>query len=191
MSFYKYVREQFRNPVPEMDQIWRQRLKKWRKQNRMKRIENPTRLSKARSLGYKAKPGVVLVRGRIRRGGRKRRKIGKGRRPKRAGRNKFTPKKNLMQIMEERVSRKYPNLVVLNSYPVAKDGQYKWFEHILLDPEHPAVSNDKEYSKIIDQRGRSHRGKTSAGKKSRGMRNKGKGAEKARPSNRANKRQAN
>ena len=191
MSFYKYARKQFRAPDERMDSIWRQRLKKWRKENRMTRIEHPTRIAKARSLGYKAKPGVVMVRGRIRRGGRKKRRIPRGRRPKRSGRNKFTPKKNLKQIMEERVSRKYPNMEVLNSYPVAKDGIYKWFEHILIDPSHPAVKKDDNYSKIVDQRGRAFRGKTSAGRSTRGLKNKGKGAEKMRPSNRANKRQAN
>ncbi len=191
MSFYKYARNEFRKPGNKMKKVWRQRLKKWRKEDRIKRVENPTRISKARALGYKAKSGVIVVRGRIRRGGRKRRKISKGRRPKRNAQRKYTPKKNRMQIMEERVSRKYPNMVVLNSYPVAKDGNYKWFEHILVDPENPAVKNDKEYAKIIDERGRAHRGKTSAGRKARGLRNKGKGAEKVRPSVRSNKRQAN
>lgn len=191
MSFYKYAREQFRAPGEEMDSIWRQRLKKWRKQDRMKKVEHPTRIAKARSLGYKAKPGVIVVRGRIGRGGRKRRRISRGRRPKRAGMNKFTPKKNHKQIMEERVSRKYPNMIVLNSYPVAKDAKHKWFEHILIDPAHPAVKKDENYSEVVDQRGRAFRGKTSAGRSVRGLKNKGKGAEKARPSNRANNRQAN
>lgn len=193
MGFYQYARDQWRNKDsdPKLRKVWQQRLKDWRTQDRIERIERPTRISKARSLGYKPKPGVVLVRGRIRRGGRKRRSIARGRRPKRAGRLKYTPKKGLMEITEERVSRKYPNLEVLNSYPVAKDGEHKWFEHILVDPDHPSIENDEDYNWIKDQPGRAHRGKTSAGRSTRGLKNKGKGAEKIRPSNRSNDRQAN
>ncbi len=193
MSFYQYARDQWRQKDGKaaLRKVWQQRLKEWRQQDRIERIDRPTRLSKARSLGYKPKPGVILVRGRIRRGGRKRRSISKGRRPKRAGMLKFTPKKGLMHIMEERVANEYPNLEVLNSYPVAKDGKHKWFEHILVDPDHPAIESDENYSWIKDQPGRVHRGKTSAGRSTRGLKNKGKGAEKVRPSNRTNNRQAN
>jgi large subunit ribosomal protein L15e len=157
----------------------------------MKKIDRPTRLAKARSLGYKPKPGVVLIRSRIRKGGRRRRDIKAGRRPKRAGQILYTPKKNRIQIMEERVARKHPNLEIVNTYPVAKDGGHHWYEHILIDPHHPAVKNDDNLSQLADQRGRAHRGKTSAGRRVRGLKNKGKGAEKVRPSNRANDRQAN
>ncbi|MDY6778307.1 MAG: 50S ribosomal protein L15e [Candidatus Nanohaloarchaea archaeon] len=193
MTFYKYARQQWRDRDQDetLRKIWQQRLKEWRDEPRIKRIDNPTRLAKARSLGYKAKPGYVLIRGRIRRGGRKRRKIKAGRRPKRAGHVKFTPRKSLQQIMEERVARRYPNLEVLNSYPVAKDGIHKWFEHILVDPDHSAIQQDDDINWIADQPGRVHRGKTSAGRRSRGLQNRGKGAEKNRPSNRSNDRQGN
>ncbi|MCD6222908.1 MAG: 50S ribosomal protein L15e, partial [Thermoplasmata archaeon] len=49
------------------------------------------------------------------------------------------------------------------------------------------ILNDNHINWIVHDRGRAFRGKTSAGKKGRGLRNKGKGAEKARPSVRANK----
>lgn len=193
MTFYTYAREQWRerNDDETLRRIWQQRLKEWRDEDAITRIENPTRLPKARSLGYKAKPGIVMVRGRLRRGGRRRRKFKGGRVPKRAGRVLFTPQKNHRQIMEERVSQRYPNLEILNSYPVAKDGIHKWFEHILIDPEHPAIKNDDDYADIAQQRGRAERGKTGAGRRTRGLTNKGTGAEKTRPSNRANDRQAN
>jgi len=193
MTFYTYAREQWRkrNDDETLRKIWQQRLKEWRDEEAITRIENPTRLAKARSLGYKAKPGIIMVRGRMMRGGRRRRKIKAGRRPKRAGQMKFTPTKNHRQIMEERVSRTYPNMEVLNSYAVAKDGIHKWFEHILIDPEHPAITNDDDYADIAAQSGRAERGKTGAGREARGLRNRGKGAEKVRPSNRANDRQAN
>lgn len=192
MTFYKYAREKWRKQDNEqMRELWRNRLKEWRQQNAITRIERPTRIAKARSLGYKAKPGIIMVRGRLRRGGRQRRQIKGGRRPKRAGQTKFAPKKNLRRIMEERVSKKYPNMEVLNSYTVAEDGIHKWFEHILIDPNHPAIKNDDYYSDIAAQRGRAERGLTSAGRSSRGLKHKGKGAEKARPSKRANEGRTN
>jgi large subunit ribosomal protein L15e len=193
MTFYKYAREQWRNKGDDetLERVWRQRLKEWRQEPRITRIDRPTRIAKARSVGYKAKPGVVMVRGRLKRGPRRRRDIKAGRRPKRAGLVRFTPKTSHMQIMEERVSRTFPNLEVLNSYPVAKDGHHKWFEHVLIDPEHPAITNDDELGQVAGQTGRASRGKTSAGQRSRGLNNRGKGAENVRPSNRANDRQAN
>ncbi|MDY6771036.1 MAG: 50S ribosomal protein L15e [Candidatus Nanohaloarchaea archaeon] len=193
MTFYSYAREQWRdrNDDETLRKIWQQRLKEWREQDAITRIERPTRIAKARSIGYKAKPGVIVVRGRVMRGSRRRRDIKAGRRPKRAGQVKFSPKKNYRQIMEERVSQKYPNLEVLNSYPVAKDGIHKWFEHVLIDPEHPAIKNDDDYQDVAKQRGRAERGLTGAGKETRGLRNKGKGAEKARPSRRANRQREN
>jgi large subunit ribosomal protein L15e len=59
---------------------------------------------------------------------------------------KFTPAKSLQRIAEERVSKKFPNLKVLNSYWVWQDGQSKWFEVILVDPNSPHIKNDKDVS---------------------------------------------
>ena len=63
---------------------------------------------------------------------------------------------------------------------------------ILVDTSAPEIKSDKEMNWISDknQKGRAFRGLTSKGKKSRGLRKKGDGAEKVRPSLRANKRQA-
>jgi large subunit ribosomal protein L15e len=106
------------------------------------------------------------------------------------GVKKIVPKKSIQVMAEERAARKYPNLEVLNSYPVGDDGQYHYFEVIMLDPSHPAIYNDPDLGWIANpsQRGRVYRGLTSAGKKSRGLRRKGKGAEKVRPSVRARRR---
>ena len=51
------------------------------------------------------------------------------------------------------------------------------------------IKSDRKINWICDSthKGRVFRGLTSAGRKSRGLRNKGKGAEKIRPSIRANK----
>ncbi len=189
-SVYHYIAEAWKKRDEVLGEEWKSRLIEWRKQNVVTRIEKPTRLDRARALGYKAKQGFVIARVRVNKGGRDRERINKGRRPKRAGQLYFTPKKSLQWIAEEKAARKFPNLEVLNSYYVAEDGKYKWFEVILVDPSHPAIVNDKEIGWISSNKhkGRVFRGLTSAGKKSRGLRNKGKGAEKIRPSIRANRR---
>jgi large subunit ribosomal protein L15e len=68
---------------------------------------------------------------------------------------------------------------VLNSYAVGEDGSRKWFEVILLDPEHPAIENDDDLNWICDdvQRGRAFRGLTSAGDRGRDRSARGKGEE--------------
>jgi len=63
---------------------------------------------------------------------------------------KFTPAKSKQLIAEERTARKYPNLEVLNSYWVWQDGRYKWYEVILVDPNHPAIKSDKDLGWIAN-----------------------------------------
>jgi large subunit ribosomal protein L15e len=112
------------------------------------------------------------------------------RKPSKAGVKKITMAKSIQRIAEERTSRHYPNLEVLNSYWVGEDGKNKFYEIVLVDPSHPAIKSDKDLSWVAEgssHRGRAHRGKTSAGKRGRGLHNKGKGAEKLRPSLKANK----
>lgn len=50
------------------------------------------------------------------------------------------PQRGLRSTAEERVGRRCGNLRVLNSYWVNQDGVYKYFEVILVDPSHKAVS---------------------------------------------------
>ena len=170
MSLYKYLRDGWKKPKATNPQLWRERLITWRREPVTVKIERPTRLDKARSLGYKAKQGYVLVRQRVIRGGHTRPRPNKGRRSKHSS-TRMNLNKNYRQICEERVARKYTNLVVLNSYEVAKDGKFFWYEVILVDPEHPVIKADKKINWITAKRNRSRvfQGKTSAGKKSRGM----------------------
>jgi large subunit ribosomal protein L15e len=107
-----------------------------------------------------------------------------GRHPKRRGLNKITMAKSIQRIAEERAAKHYPNLEVLNSYWVGEDGMHKYFEVILVDPQHPVIRGDPKINWICEpqHRGRVFRGLTSAGKKGRGLTHKGKGAEKIRPS---------
>ena len=188
MSLYKQVRNLWKKPKANMPELVRERLIKWRRENVTVRIKRPTRIDRARSLGYKAKQGYLVVRQRVIRGGHTRPMIKKGRRPKRYG-TRLTLRKNYQQIAEERAQKKFVNLVVLNSYQVAKDGKHYWYEIILVDPDHPVIKADPKINWVCNKKHRSRvfHGKTSAGRKGRGLRgNKGHGAEKARPSRRAN-----
>jgi len=185
---YKYIAEAWAKPEKSyVKELMRQRLIKWRRQSAIVRIEKPTRIDRARRLGYKAKQGFVLARVRVRRGGLRKKRPKAGRRPKRMGVKKYKPAKSMRLIGEERTGKKFPNLEVLNSYWVAEDGRSKWFEIIMVDPHHPAIKADKEVNWIAQKQHhkRVFRGLTSAGKKIRGLRGKGRGAEKVRPSRKA------
>ena len=161
MVFYQKLEQTLR------DANFKDRIPGWRKEEVVQKIDRPTKLGRARSLGYKAKQGFILARVRIKKGGRRRPKIRKGRVPKKSGRVHYTPSKSLQWIAEERAGRKFVNLEVLNSYLVTQDGQYKFFEVILVDRAHPVVL--KKMGWLTAQRGRVFRGKTSAGRKSRGI----------------------
>jgi large subunit ribosomal protein L15e len=185
---YKYIAEAWSKPRKSfVNQLMRQRLIEWRQQPVIARIERPTRIDKARKLGYKAKQGFVMVRVRVRRGGMRKVRPRSGRRPKRMGVKKFKPGKSIRLIGEERTQRKFPNLEVLNSYWVGEDGRSKWFEVLLVDPNHPVIKADSDINWICEKQHykRVFRSLTSAGKKVRGLRGKGKGSEKVRPSRRA------
>lgn len=187
---YKYIAEAWAKPEKSyVKELMRQRLIKWRKQSAIVRIEKPTRIDRARRLGYKAKQGFAIARVRVRRGGLRKKRPKAGRRPKRMGVKKYKPAKSMRLIGEERTGKKFPNLEVLNSYWVAEDGRSKWFEIIMVDPHHPAIKADKEVNWIAQKQHhkRVFRGLTSAGKKIRGLRRKGRGAEKVRPSRKAAK----
>ena len=187
MGVYKHIRQVWKKPKDSNPELWRERLIAWRKEPVTVKLERPTRLDRARSLGYQSKQGIMVVRQRIKRGGHTRPMIKKGRRPKRYG-TRLNLSKNYRQIAEERAQRKFLNLTLLNSYWVAEDGKHYWFEIIFVDPNHPVIKSDKKLQWLQDKKhhSRVHHGKTSAGRKSRGLRGKGKGYEKARPSRRAN-----
>ena len=188
---YKYVGDIWKKPGEgDLGELNWERKIEWRAGKSFTRVERPTRLDRARSLGYKAKIGYVIVRARVRRGGLHKPTIKGGRRAKRKGVKKITMAKNIQRIAEERTARHYPNLEVLNSYWVGEDGRHKYYEVILVDPHQPTIMNDPKINWICEpqHKGRVYRGLTSAGKKGRGLRNKGKGAEKLRPSIKAHDR---
>jgi len=184
-NLYGYIRQAWKIPsksyVKEL--AWARQIE-WRRGPSFVRVEHPLRIDRARELGFRAKPGYVVVRARVRRGGRRKPWPMGGRHPKRRGMNKITMAKSIQRMAEERVSKRHPNMEVLNSYWVGEDGGHKYYEVILVDPQHPAIKNDPKINWICEpqHRGRAFRGLTSAGRKGRGLMYKGKGAERARPS---------
>ena len=135
----------FKNNYKEI----RERAIEWRKGSTITRLEKPTRLNRARTLGYKAKQGIIIVRIKVSRGGMRRPRPKAGRRQKHAGVVKMKANINMQQISENRVSRKYPNLLVLNSYFVYKDGKNAWHEVILVDPSHPSIKSDADFKYLV------------------------------------------
>lgn len=182
---YHYIKKAWKKPEKK---ALRERMIKWRKEENYKKVEKPLRLDKARALGYKAKKGFAIVRVRIKRGGHKRPRPNKGRRSKRLHTRKNL-RMNYKWIAEQRVAKRYPNLEVLNSYKIGKDGIHYFYEVILVNPNAPEIKSDKDINWITKKshKKRAHRGLTSSGKKSRGLRNKNP-QNKSRPSLRANKR---
>jgi len=188
-SGYSYVKETFeKHETGYQTNHWERGIK-YRKGKSVERVERPTKLHRARTLGYKAKQGYIVVRARIRKGGMHKVRPKRGRKPRAMGVSKYTTGKNLQWVAEERVQRKYPNMEVLNSYKVYADGRSWYYEVILVDPSHPAIKADPKINWICEapHRRRVSRGLTSSGRKARGLHKKGWGSEKTRPSLGANK----
>jgi large subunit ribosomal protein L15e len=184
-NLYQYVQDAWKNPSESyVKELQRERLIEYRRSESFVRVKRPTRIDRARALGYKAKQGYIIVRARVRRGGLRKRTIKAGRRAKRKGITKITMGKSIQRISEERTARKYPNLEVLNSYWVGDDGKHKYYEVILVDPHHPVIKSDPKINWICNpaHKGRVYRGLTAAGKKGRGLTHKGEDATKVRPS---------
>ncbi len=144
----------------KQDQIWlnlwrenapalRERAISWRKENAVTRIEKPSRIQRARRLGYKAKQGIIVVRMRVGTGGMRRKRPRSGRRPKHLGVTRIKADVSMKQVADRRVLERYPNMKLLGSYFLYKDGMHYWFEVILADPSHPRVSKDKELRKRL------------------------------------------
>ncbi len=144
MGAYKYMSEAWKKGQDtDLTRYLRQAAIGWRRDHAIQRVKFPTRPDRARSVGYRKKQGFLVVRVRVRKGGAKKHRPSSGRRPKALGARKFTRAKGLKQIGEERVAKNYPNLSVLNSYYVWEDGTSRWFEVVLVDPNHPAIKRDE------------------------------------------------
>ncbi|KAI9137534.1 ribosomal protein L15e [Paraphysoderma sedebokerense] len=151
----------------------RVRVWEYRQLNVIHRASRPSRPDKARRLGYKAKQGYVIYRIRVRRGGRKR-QVAKGQtygKPKTHGVSELKFQRSLRSVAEERVGKRCGNLRVLNSYWVNQDSTYKYYEVILVDPNHKVIRRDARINWIVKpvHKHRELRGLTAAGKKNRGL----------------------
>jgi len=171
MGMYKYLKRNWENNEEYVSLI-KNRLVQFRRQPVITVVDKPTRIDKARRLGYKAKQGFVIARIRMHKGGRSRPSIARGRKPSKYGLRHFSTTLNTRAVAEQRVNRKFPNLEVLNSYYVADDGKYVWFEMILVDRSHPAIKSDKDIAWITETRGRAFRGLTAAAQRSKNARRK-------------------
>jgi large subunit ribosomal protein L15e len=181
---YKYLEELWKKKQSDVLRfLLRVRAWEYRQLPKIVRCSHPTRPDKARRLGYKAKQGYVVYRVAVRRGGRKRpnkKGIVYGK-PKHHGINHLKFQRSLRSTAEERAGRVCANLRVLNSYWVNSDSTYKYFEVILVDPQHPAIRNDARANWICNpvHKHRELRGLTSTGRSGRGLRQKkGKGGHK-------------
>ena len=121
----------------------------WRKQNAVTRVDKPSRITRARRLGYKAKQGITVVRMRVGTGGMRKQRPRGGRRPKHLGVTRIKAAVSMKQVAERRVLERYPNMKHLGSYFLYKDGMHYWFEIILADPSHPSIAKDKELRKRV------------------------------------------
>ena len=144
MGVYKHTSKAWKKREnTALDQYLRQAAISWRRDRVIKRVQYPTRPDRARSLGYRKKQGFVVARVRVRKGGARKKRPSSGRRPRALGVTKFTRAKSLKRIAEERVAKNFPNLSVLNSYYLWEDGISKWFEVLLVDPNHPSIKRDE------------------------------------------------
>ncbi len=130
---YSYLQDSWIDMGPELREWLRRSSIGWRREPTVRRLARPTRIDRARRLGYKAKPGVVVVRVRVRRGGARKTRPVSGRRQKALGVSKFTRSISLQRIAENRAARRYPNLAIMSSYYLYADGRNLWYEVLLHD----------------------------------------------------------
>lgn len=123
----------------------------WRRGATITRLERPSRLDRARSLGYKSKQGFVILRVKVAKGGMRRKRPRSGRRPKHLGVVKIKAAVGMQEVAEKRAAKRFPNLYPLNSYYIFDDGRSFWYEVILVDPHHPAIVNDKDLRWLVNK----------------------------------------
>merc|ERR1712039_745464 len=143
-------------------------------------LTKPSRIDKARKMGYKRKKGYLVYRVRVRRGNNNK-NIPRGKiqgKPSTQGVSQIKPKRNLRVVAEGRVGQKCGGLRVMNSYWVNQDSTYKYFEKIRDDPRINWICDPT-------QAHREKHGLTSAGRSAKGISGKGHLYAKARPSKHA------
>ncbi len=149
MSLYRHIGRAWQSIYKQKEGNILARAVQFRKEPTMLRVERPTRLDRARMLGYKAKQGVAVVRIKVSRGGMRRKRPSSGRRPKHMGVLKIKSSVSAQRVAERRVGDRYPNMRVLGSYLVWKDGKHVWFECVVIDPTNHSVQSDYNYRRVL------------------------------------------
>jgi large subunit ribosomal protein L15e len=128
----KHISKSFRQSLSGRSELLRARIRKWADEKSVSRAGRPTNPLRARTLGYKAKKGYIVVRVRLKRGKRVRPAPNMGRKP---GKNvkRVPPGQPLSAIAEGRAARLYSNMRVVNSYLAGQDGVNSYFEVILRE----------------------------------------------------------
>src|SRR5437899_10595409 len=110
-NLYAFVKQAWKNPRSGVvKETHFGRLVEWRRGNAFVRIERPTRIDRARELGYRAKQGYVVVRARVRRGGRRRPRPMGGRHRNARRLVQITMAKSIQRSGEQRTAKHHPNL---------------------------------------------------------------------------------
>jgi len=148
-ALYRQIGETWQKVFKEKSGDILQRAVLLRRGPTMERIERPSRLNKARMLGYKAKEGVVVIRIRVAAGGMRRPRPTSGRRPKHLGVLRMKSDEPVQKVAERRVWEKHANLKLLGSYLLWVDGKHRWYECVMIDPAHPAIKKDYDYRRRI------------------------------------------
>ena len=147
---YSHIAETWKTMLKTRSPEIKNKAYVWRREPTIHKIEHPSRIDRARALGYKAKQGIIVVRIRVGRGGMRKQRPVSGRRPKHIGVVHIKQSISMKRVAERRVNEKYLNLRVMGSYLLYQDGMYSWFEVILVDTNHPAIIKDKEMRSRIN-----------------------------------------
>lgn len=147
---YSHIAETWKTMLKNRSPELKRKAYTLRREPTVNRIEHPSRLDRARAVGYKAKQGIIVVRIRVGRGGMRKQRPVAGRRPKHIGVVHIKQKISMKRVAERRVNEKYLNMKVMGSYMIYQDGMYSWFEVVLADPSHPAITKDKEMRSRIN-----------------------------------------
>lgn len=128
MGSFKYIRDNERKTSKDKGL-----LVAVQREPMITRLERPTKLTRAKSLGYKAKQGYTIARVRVAKGSFRRPRPNHARRPSKTGLY-FNLAVSKKRIAEGRAKRVFKNMEVVGAYFLIKNGQYDWFEIILRDP---------------------------------------------------------
>ena len=129
MGAYRYIRKNERLALKDKT-ARRTILNTLEKSPIVSRVDRPTRLTRAKELGYHAKQGYLIIRVKVAKGSFRRPRPVHARRPSKTGLY-FNLAISKQGIAENRALKVYRNAEVLGSYFLVENGQYKWFEVIM------------------------------------------------------------